>query len=253
MKQDKIRAIIIDDDPLFREHLKDLLSTHVKQAELLDVCDGPEAGIAAIAKHHPQLVFLDVEMPEMNGFEMLKRIKNINFEIIFTTAYDYYAIRAIRFAAIDYLVKPIQADMLQEAFERVKEKIYHKTAITYAAPVAELKPANETALANIAVPTLDGFLLRTEDIVRCEADDRYSKLFTVDKKMIFASRTLGDFEDLLLHSGFVRIHNVHLINLRHLKKYIKGEGGQVVMSDGSTLDVSRRKKDILLASVPHFK
>ncbi len=245
----KIRAVIVDDDKLSIAHLTNLISKNAHEVEIVATFENPEEALEKIPALAPQLLFLDVEMPGLSGFDLLKKLPAINFEIIFTTAHDQYAIRAIRFAALDYLLKPIRPDTVQETIDRVKEKLTQKQN----GHEKSLPLNNDKELNNLAIPTLEGLLfVNLEDVVRCESDDKYTKIYQADKKMILASRTLGDFEDLLGTSGFFRIHKSHLINLKHLKRYIKGEGGQVVMSDGSTLDVSRRKKDDLLKVVSQF-
>ena len=243
-----ISAIIVDDDPFCCFQLQDIISKYSLGIEVKAVCNNGEEGVLKIKELSPQLVFLDVEMPEMNGFEMLRKLPAINFEIIFTTAHQHYAIRAIRFSALDYLVKPIDATTLQEAISRLKDKMGEKkTQLELVGLPAEKK------LSNLAVPTMEGLLfIGLQDIIRCEAEDKYTKIFLADKKMVMASRTLGDFEDILNPHGFFRIHKSYLINLKHLKKYLRGEGGQVIMADGSALDVSRRKKDELLELVSQF-
>jgi two-component system LytT family response regulator len=249
-----ISAVIIDDDPFSRDLLKDLIDKYLRHIDIKELCNNGAEGLQAIERWHPDIIFLDVEMPDMTGFDMLKQIQNIKCQVIFTSSFDYYAIRAIRFAAIDYLLKPIQPEVLQEAVSRAMEKIKGKKGTTEYLPPAESSHMKHPELSNIAIPTVEGLLfVKTEDIIRCEAYDRYTKLFISGKKVAVASRTLGDFEDLLRHSGFIRIHNAHLVNLKHLKKYIKGEGGQVIMSDDTALDVSRRKKDGLLQAVSQFK
>ncbi len=251
-KFSNITAVIVDDDEFCCFQLQDIISRKVHGIDILAVCTSAEEGIAKIQQLSPQLVFLDVEMPGMNGFEMLKKLPVINFEIIFTTAHDHYAIRAIRFSAIDYLLKPIDVTSLQEALDRVIEKKRHHNQVSQRQLEIVNHPSGKQ-LDNLAVPTMEGLLfIGLPDIICCESDDKYTTIFLADKKRIVASRTLGDFEELLQPYGFFRIHKSHLINLKHLKKYLRGEGGQVIMTDGTTLDVSRRKKDDLLQLVSQF-
>ncbi len=249
---DTVRAIIVDDDEFCCFQLQDVITRYCKGVEILATCTSGMEGLAKINELSPDLVFLDVEMPGMNGFEMIRKLPAVNFEIIFTTAHEHYAIRAIRFSALDYLVKPIDATILQEAISRMKDKLDSATP-------AEQKQLEivgvptEKKLSNLAVPTMEGLLfIGIHDIVRCESADKYTKIFLTDKKMILASRTLGDFESILQPYGFFRIHKSNVINLKHLKKYLRGEGGQVIMSDNATLDVSRRKKEELMAIVSQF-
>ena len=247
-----ITAIIVDDDEFCCFQLQDLIKKYALGIEIVAVCNSGTDGLVKIRELSPDLVFLDVEMPGMNGFEMIRKLPAVNFEIIFTTSHEQYAIRAIRFSALDYLVKPLDPTALQDAISRMRDKMQEKL------PAEEKKlellgiPA-EKKFNNLAVPTMEGLLfIGIQDIIRCESDDKYTKIFLADKKMILASRTLGDFEDLLSPHGFFRIHKSYLINLSHLKKYLRGEGGQVIMADGSTLDVSRRKKEELMVLVSQF-
>ena len=247
-----ITAIIVDDDEFCCFQLQDLLSRYSLGVKIIGVCNSGADGLAKITALNPDLVFLDVEMPGMNGFEMIRKLPAVNFEIIFTTSHEQYAIRAIRFSALDYLVKPIDPNALQDAIGRMKDKLDDRQHNVPKQLEIIGIPA-EKKLNNLAVPTMEGLLfIGIQDIIRCESDDKYSKIFLADKKMILASRTLGDFETILQPHGFFRIHKSYLINLVHLKKYLRGEGGQVIMADGATLDVSRRKKEELMELVSQF-
>jgi len=249
--QKAVTAIIIDDDPFCSFQLQDMITKYCHEIDILAVCDNGIEGLAKIQALTPEVVFLDVEMPGMNGFEMLRNLHAINFEIIFTTLYPHYAIRAIRFSALDYLLKPIDGTALQEAVSRLTDKRQHATKLPQ--PLQIVGYANEKKLNNLAVPTMEGLLfIGLQEIIYCESDDKYTKIFLSDKKMVLSSRTMGDFEELLQHHGFFRIHKSYLINLGHLKKYLRGEGGQVIMANGATLDVSRRKKNELLDLVSQF-
>jgi two-component system LytT family response regulator len=243
-----LTAIIVDDDAFSCFHLSDIIQHKMDNVELLATYNSAEDSLENIQKLQPDIVFLDVEMPGgMNGFDMLKKLPAINFDIIFTTAHDYYAIRAIRFSAVDYLLKPIEATALQEAVSRVVEKRSNANPSLWQMEVVSQTRAK---LDNLAIPTMEGLLfIGLQDIVYCEGDDKYTKIYMTDKKMIVSSRTLGVFEDLLSAYNFFRIHKSYLINLNHLKKYLRGEGGQVIMANGSTLDVARRKKEDLLKLV----
>jgi len=247
-----ITAIIVDDDEFCCFQLNDLITRYCPEIEVAAICNSGADGLLKIQEYNPDLLFLDVEMPGMNGFEMARKLPAVNFEIIFTTAHAHYAIRAIRFSALDYLVKPIDAIALQEAVGRMQEKLEQKSPAA-SKPLEILGIPAEKKFSNLAVPTMEGLLfIGLDDIIRCESNDKYTKIFLADKKMVMASRTLGDFEMLLEPHGFFRIHKSYLINLKHLRKYLRGEGGQVIMADGSTLDVSRRKKDELMELVSQF-
>jgi two-component system, LytTR family, response regulator len=243
----QLKTIIIDDEPAAREKLQMLVEKYCSgNIRLVDVCRSAEEGLKAIEKHHPDLVFLDVEMPSMTGFDMLRKIGKIPFDVIFTTAHDHYAIKAIKFSALDYLLKPIDLEMLQESVQKALEKRgQHDADKRYDNFVENLDVKEK--LSTLSVPSSDGFqMLKVNDIIWCEAVNYYCILHLMNKQQVVASKPLKEFEELLNDSGFARIHHSHMINLSHLKRYIKGAGGQVEMSDGKVLDVSRRKKDELL-------
>jgi two-component system, LytTR family, response regulator len=250
-----LRSLIIDDETNASDKLAILLKRYCADTvEVVEVCDGAQAGLDAIAKHDPDLVFLDVEMPVMTGFDMLRKVGKPHFDVIFTTAYDHYAIKAIKFAAIDYLLKPIDIDQLKEAIGRVLEKRQQSGASARVEQLMEnTRPGAQ--LSSLSIPGRDGFeMVKLDDIVWCEAVNYYTVFHlagnaSAGATQLVATRTLKDFEEMLDGLGFVRIHHSHLINLGHLVRYIKGAGGQVVMSDGRTLDVSRRKKDELMARI----
>ena len=239
-----LKAIIIDDEPNAREKLQLMTERYCKDVVIAATAKDAEEGLAAIKEHAPDLIFLDIEMPVLTGFDMLKQIPEINFEIIFTTAHDQYAIKAIRFSALDYLLKPIDLDQLQQAVQKAAERRTEKSsALQYQSLKANLhKP--HAAMDQLAVPAQTGMIfLKVSDIIYCEADSNYTRIILNDKRKIVSTRTLKEYEEMLDDNGFIRIHHSWLINKAHVKQYIKGEGGQVIMNDGTSLDVSRRKKD----------
>ena len=248
-----ISAIIIDDDPMSRKQLKDMLTHITTEINVVQQCETGAEGIGAIKQWQPDLVFLDIEMPDMNGFEMLERLPSLNLSIIFTTSFNQYAIRAIRFAALDYLLKPYEEDVLKYAIERAIEKIKEKELPNQMRMLLN-QVSNNKPLHNLAIPTIEGLLFAdVSSIISCESDGRYTNIFFDEKKTVMASRMLSEFEELLAPSGFIRIHKSYLINTKHIKKYIRGEGGQVIMSSGKTLDVGRTYKQQLLEKVGSFR
>ena len=242
-----IKAIIVEDEPNSRKTLMLMLDRFREDIELIDVCPGPQEGIESIAKNKPQLVFLDIEMPEFNGFEMLRKIGTINFEVIFTTAYDQYAITAIRLSALDYLLKPIDEEDLRNAIEKCKKGLQQKKVNEkYEVLFNNLGKTNAME-KTIVLSASDGLsVIKTNDIIRCEASRRYTKFYLQNKETMLMSRPLKDYEELLPSTDFFRIHESHLINLNYLKKYVRGEGGQVILTDNTILDVARRRKDDFL-------
>ena len=207
--------------------------------------NGAEA-LPAILQQQPDLVFLDVEMPKMNGFEMLEQLQQVNFDIIFTTSYDQYALKAIRFSAIDYLLKPIDRNELQRAVQ----KIIHRSQRTITKQVEILmqkihQPAK--SISKIALPTMEGLqMIPVDSIIRCESDGNYTTLLLKSRQKLLVSTSLKEIEEMLEDYSFARVHRSYLVNLNEVEKYVKGEGGYLVMSDGSSVDVSRNKKELLL-------
>jgi len=248
-----VKAIIIDDDPMSRKQLKDMLGRITDEITVVQQCENGTEGIGAIKQWQPDVIFLDIEMPDMTGFEMLERLPSLNHSIIFTTSFDQYAIRAIRFAALDYLLKPYEPEMLKDAVHKAIAKVKEKQLPDQMRMLLN-QVTNKKPLDSLAVPTMEGLLFtEVNTIIWCESDGRYTNICFEEKKPVMASRSLSEFEELLVPSGFLRIHKSHLINLKHLKKYIRGEGGQVVMSTGKTLDVGRTYKQQLLEKVAQFK
>jgi two-component system LytT family response regulator len=248
-----INAIIIDDERHSGDALKMLLDRCCKDVQVIAVCYSAEEGIKKISELNPQLVFLDIEMPHMNGFQMLEQLSSINFELIFTTSYDQYAITAFKFSALDYLLKPIDREELQKAVEKVSKKI--------SPPVSQqleilLQKINHPAVTiqRIALPTMQGLeFVPVESIISCSSSNNYTEFFLKDKKKLLVSRTLKETEDMLADHSFLRVHNSNIVNLNAITRYVKGEGGYLVMTDGSTVDVSRSRKEFLMQKLQPYK
>jgi two-component system, LytTR family, response regulator len=242
-----LKAIIIDDEASSRNSLRQKLANHCVEVEVIDECENGELGIRSIESLDADIVFLDVEMPRMNGFTMLQQLKKKNFEVIFTTAYDHYAVKAIRFSALDYLVKPVEVEELKASVERARIKKENGNGNERLETLL-YNLVNQKSLDNrLAIPSQEGLQFITlSDIIYLEAQSSYSIIYTMDGAKIIVSKTLKDFEELLPHSIFLRIHHSYVINKNRITKYIRGEGGQVIMSNGKMLDVSRRKKEEFL-------
>lgn len=242
-----IKAIIIDDEMHCRETLSILLKEYCPDVHIANQCRSGKEGLNAIEKLKPELVFLDIEMPGLNGFEMLKQIEEINFAIIFITSYDQYAIKAIRFSALDYLLKPIESKELVAAVKKVQEQRHLPTDEQFQMLMKKIN-GKEHHFHKIAVPTLEGFeLVPANDVIYCEAASNYTYLFLKNRSKVVACRTLKEVEEQLNDFNFfVRVHHSFLINLNEVTKYVRGEGGYLVMSDGSSVSVSRSRKDALL-------
>ena len=242
-----IRAIIIEDEANSRNILTSMLEEHFKDIKVLALCSNNTEARMAIDKWQPQLVFSDVELGEETVFAMLEQLGEINFEILFTTGYDKYAIQAIKFAALDYLVKPFAVADLANALEQYRQRQLKKQhLLQYDALFYNLR-LYQNELKKIALPTFSGLTVyAVKDIIYCRAEVNYTHFFFVSGQKLLVIKTLKEYEDLLQDCGFIRVHKSHLINLRHVKDYARGEGGTVTMSDGTVLDVSRRKKEEFL-------
>jgi two-component system, LytTR family, response regulator len=223
------------------------LKEYCLQVQLLDQCRSAKKGLEAIEKLKPDLVFLDIEMPAMNGFEMLELFTEIPFAIIFTTSYDQYAIKAIRFSALDYLLKPIDPNELIGAVKKVQEQRHLPMAEQFQMLLKQVQ-GKGNHFNKIAVPTFEGFeLIPADQVLYCEANDNYTHLFLKNAAKIIACRTLKEMEEQLQDFPFfIRVHHSYMVNLNEVTKYVRGEGGYLVMSDGSTVNVSRSRKDSLM-------
>jgi two-component system LytT family response regulator len=242
-----LRAVIIDDELKGRIALKQKLADYCPEVQLAGEASGGEEGLKLIEKHQPQIVFLDIEMPRMDGFEMLHRLPQKTFHLIFTTAYDQYAIKAIRYAAFDYLLKPVDIEELKSAVHKISlEQPANKDRLE----VLEHNLHHKMALSKIAIPTVEGLLFYDiSNIINLEAQSNYTVIYFLNHPRLIASRTLKEFEELLPADTFFRPHHSHIINLNYIKKYIRGDGGQIEMQNGHFVDVARRKKEEFLKLV----
>lgn len=248
-----IRTIIIEDEPVSMDMIMLMLQRHKDDIEIIDTCLNPTDGIESIAKHHPDLVFLDIQMPKMNGFDMLKKIHMVNFEVIFTTAFDKYAMNAIKISALDYLLKPVDDEELTIAIEKCKERLKKKKPQLQFEHLFNNLTNKNPLDKTLALSAADGIsFVKMSDILRVEANGRYAKFYLLNKQTIMVSKPLGDFEEILSANQFFRIHDSSIINLNHIKKYIRGDGGTVILSDDTELDVARRRKDDFLKLIKKF-
>jgi two-component system LytT family response regulator len=241
-----IKAIIIDDEPQSAGSLKKDIDIHCPQVHTVAVCHSAKDGILAVKKEKPDLVFLDIEMPWMNGFEMLEVIGNINFNIIFTTAHDQFAARAFRISAVDYLLKPIDSNDLKEAVRKVTEKIQMQHGQANIENLLQniRKPSQQQ---RIALPNKDGYeFLEVSHIVYCQAEGAYTRVFLVDTKYILVSKSLGDIEELLPQDLFQRIHHSTIVNIEFVTHFVLADGGYVKLKTGEELTVSKSRKEAVL-------
>jgi two-component system LytT family response regulator len=242
-----IKAILVDDEIHCLDTLHILIGDYCPDVQIVAQCSSAKHALEAVDRHHPELVFLDIEMPVMNGFEFLEQFKEIRFAVIFTTSYDQYAIKAIRFSALDYLLKPIDPKELITAVRKVQVQPHLPYAEQFEILMNHVNK-KENRFQKIALPTSDGFeLIPADQVIKCEADDNYTHLYLKNNTRIVVCRTLKEMEEQLQpYTIFLRVHHSYLVNLNEVNRYIRGEGGYLIMSDHSTVNVSRSRKDALL-------
>lgn len=237
-----MKVIIIDDEAPKRKRLQTTLKTFCPFVDIVGTPSCCQEAFKMISKYQPDLIFLDIEMPDETGFDFLKRFDQPSFEVVFVTDYDQYAIKAIKFSAIDYLIKPIDELELIKAVGRVQRRL-QSNLINYNSTLMQNITQLNDQTNRIAIPKLNGYeFVPVQNIIRCEADRDNTRIYLVDDQNIYATKGLKDFYDLLKSYGFVRVHQSHIINLYKVKAYFKGEGGYVKMIDQSTVDISRRRK-----------
>lgn len=241
------KAIIIDDEAHCIQMLSFLLNKYCPEVQIMDTCKNAETGLNAIEKYKPDIVFLDIEMPRMNGFEMLEKLSEIQFAVIFTTGYNEYAVRAIHSYALDYLLKPVDPKELMNAVKKAEAQSHSPAAEQLQLLLQQIN-GTHTGFNKIAVPTSEGYqLVPSDQVLYLEANDNYTHLFLKNKVKIIVCRTLKEMEfQIQDFSFFVRVHNSYMVNLNEVVKYVRGEGGYLVMSDDSMVNVSRSRKDALL-------
>lgn len=245
-----LAAIIIDDETNSRNALLQKIVKYCPDVTVIAECENGEQGIESIETKKPDIVFLDVEMPRMNGFTMLQQLKNKNFEVIFITAYDHYAIKAIKYSALDYLLKPVEVEDLKAAVEKVTQKRKQLEGNNRVELLLQNFLEEKAAHQRIAISSMEGLqFIPTDDIIYLEANSNYTSFYITGNRKIMAAKTLKDFEEILPASMFIRIHHSYLINKNGVEKYIKGDGGQVIMKNGVTLDVARRKKEEFMKAI----
>jgi len=244
-----LKAVIVDDEYKSRENLQILLHDFVEHVEVVALCENVSDAIDEIQTHKPDIVFLDIQLQRETGFDLLTSLPEINFEVIFTTAYSEYAIKAFKFSAVDYLLKPIDIEDLKKAVAKVEKRLNSNITARLTELIGNLKTTSDDNY-KLALPTMDGLIfVKVNDILYCEAASNYTKLYAIDGKKYLVSKTLKEYDDLLGRYNFFRIHNSYLINLNAVKKYVKGEGGYVILNNDVSLDVSKRKKEAFLSKL----
>ena len=249
-----MRTLLVDDEEKSTKALRTLLGRYCPEVEIIGEAGSATRAVELIEMLKPELVFLDIMMPDGTGFDVLEKSRKTTFEVIFITAFEEHSLRAFRCAALHYLLKPLNYLDLQEAVKRFPKngsavnKEDRNMQIELAKNVFE-----QAASDRIVLPTVEGFsIVKINDIIRCEADSNYTKVIFANGKSFLASRNLSHFEELLSGLSFARIHHKHLVNMTHLRRYIKGRGGYIEMNDGTQVEVSARKKDEFLEQMSAF-
>ena len=240
----KMKVIIIDDEARARNLLTELIKEYAPQLEVVTTADDVPNGVKAIHKYRPDLVFLDVEMPQYSGFQLLDFFEEVNFEIIFTTAYQEYALQAFQVSAIDYLLKPIQIDLLLRAIEKAQKINPAQNTERFQTLKANIA---EEYIKRIALPVAGGLtFVEIDDIIYMQADGAYTHIVLKNKQKILVSKNIKSFEEMLTQPCFFRPHRSYIINLNHVRQFMKQDGGCIVMDDGETISISKEKREELL-------
>ncbi len=248
-----IRCILIDDEADSLEVMEMLLKTHCPQVQIAAICHSAEQGISAINHYRPDVVFLDVEMPNMNGFDMLEKFDKLFFDVVFVTAYHQFAIRAFRYSALNYLLKPVDADDLKETIRRIETSRTPPLKEQMELLLQSVHNRESQTITRIALTTSYGMLFAdTKDIIYCESDNNYTHVKMAGGNKILVSKTMKEIDETLAGPDFYRIHNSYLINLNHIKKFVRGEGGYVMMDDDTMVSISRTKKQAFLELFSKF-
>ncbi len=245
-----ITALLIDDDSNLRNGMKGLLSLYAPDIVILGEADSVKTGISSIEYHQPNVIFLDIQLGDGTGFDILEQVMqrkgSLSCHVVFITAHEQYAVKAFRFSALDYLLKPVDPEDLNKVVEKIKKALNSNDNYAHIDLLLENIRKKVDKFKRIALSTSDGIhLFEVSDIIRCESQDNYTKFYIKDSKPILIAKTLKEYEELLSGQGFERIHQSHLINLAYLKSYIKKDGGYAVMADNSHLPISQRKKERL--------
>jgi two-component system LytT family response regulator len=246
-----MRAILVDDEPDGIRVLKKMLELHCPQVSIEATCSSADTARQQIMDISPDVIFLDIQMPGKSGLELIRELPAKNFEVIFVTAHNEYMLQALQYSAADYLLKPVDEDRLMEAVHRVEKRLEaEKKEERTEALLHNLSNTGKPSEMRLCLPTLKGFIvLKLEDIIYCEAERSYTIFHLEGKKTVTVSRPLIDYDNLLRDTTFLRIHKSFLVNLLHVKEYQKGEGGVVILTDNTEIEVSRRKKDEFLMKI----
>lgn len=238
-----IKCVLVDDEKNALEMMEWLLKTYCPNVEVVALCSTAEKGIEAINKFKPDVVFLDIEMPRMNGFDMLEQVSSLSFEVVFCTAYDQFAIKAFKYSALNYLLKPVDPEYLKATIMRVEEKKALPTREQFALLLQQLNRQTVSTPSRIALTTGDGLIfVTTADIIYCKAESNYTHVVLTGGRKILVSRVLKELDEALSGPDFYRVHSSYLIGINHIKKFVRGEGGYLVMDNDENITLSRSRR-----------
>jgi two-component system LytT family response regulator len=248
-----MRAILIDDEISNLENLRTLLEKHCPQVTIMATTQNVSDAVDAIEKYSPHLLFLDIQMGEQTGFDVLKLLPTRNFEVIFVTAYDQYGIQAVKFAALDYLLKPIDIEELINAVNKAEHKLATQIQTSQLDFLLQQLKKPETSVNTIALQMQSEIrYVSLSEIIRCEADNTYTYFFLVNGERILVSKSLKEYADLLRPTGFLRTHQSHLVNPKYVKSWLKEDGGILLLNKGEKIPVSKPNKEIVKQALQRF-
>ncbi|WP_336517304.1 LytTR family DNA-binding domain-containing protein [Pollutibacter soli] len=248
-----IRCVLIDDERNALEMMEWLLKTYCPEVQIVAMCSNGEEGIVAIKTHKPDVIFLDIEMPHMNGFDMLERFDQLDFDVVFCTAYDQFALKAFRYSALNYLLKPVDPEDLKSTVARIEMKKNKPSKEQMDLLLQTLKQPQRGTPKRIALTTNDGLLfIPTEDIMYAEAESNYTIVMLSAGRKVIVSKSLKDIDEALSGPDFFRIHHSYLVNINQIKKYVRGDGGYVVMNNDATVSISRSKRQEFMEMFEKF-
>lgn len=248
-----MKAILIDDEISNLENLRTLLEKHCPQLTIVATAQNVSDAVDSIEKYSPDLIFLDIQMGEQTGFDVLKKLPIRNFEVIFVTAYDQYGIKAVKFAALDYLLKPIDIEELMQAVNKAEQKLAEQTQTAQLDFLLQHLKKPETSLSKIALPLQSEIrYVALSEIIRCQADNTYTFFFLTNDEKILVSKSLKEYADLLCPSGFLRTHQSHLVNPKYVKSWLKEDGGMLHLTSGEKIPISKPNKDRVKQALQQF-
>lgn len=242
-----LKIAIIEDEEKSLGFIRSIIEQHCPAAEIIGTATSVQSAVTLLTNVKPALVLSDINLPDGTAFEMLSRLDEIDFKVIFITAFEEYAIKAIKFSALDYLVKPIDPNELVKAVNKAKEQIEHENNNLKLKTLLSNVRDFSDKLRKIVLKTFDSiYVVDLQDIIRCESDNSYTLFYLKDSRKIMVSNVLKEYDELLADSGFIRVHKSHLVNLNYIDKFIKSDGGYLIMKDGASVPVSQRKRDMIM-------